>query len=97
VITLSEIAGMQAAKRAAELIPLCHPRQLTHIDVKALVFNNGIEIKSLVKTMGQTGGDMEALTAVSVGLLTVYDLCRNTDKGLIINDLKLLRKTSTAI
>ena len=95
VLTVSEIAGIQAAKKSSELIPLCHPLQITKIDVKASIAENGIMINSVVKCIGQTGIEMEALTAVSVALLTVYDMCKAVDKSMEIGEIKLLEKTKT--
>ena len=95
VLTVSEIAGIQAAKKTSELIPLCHPLQITKIDVKASIAENGIMINSVVKCIGQTGIEMEALTAVSVALLTVYDMCKAVDKSMKIGEIKLLEKTKT--
>jgi cyclic pyranopterin phosphate synthase len=93
VITVAEIAGIQAAKKTHELIPLCHPLSLTKIDVKATMLENGIEITSLVKCVGQTGVEMEALTAVSVALLTIYDMCKAADDSMVISDISLIYKT----
>ena len=92
VITVSEIAGVQAAKRTAELIPLCHQIQLTKIRVNASVTSVGIEIESEVRCIGQTGVEMEALTAVSVALLTVYDMCKAVDKNMVIEKVELIEK-----
>lgn len=92
VLTISEVAGIQAAKRTADLIPLCHTLQLTKVKVEAKLMNSGVEVNSEVKCIGQTGVEMEALTAVSVALLTVYDMCKAVDKGMIISEVKLLSK-----
>jgi cyclic pyranopterin phosphate synthase len=92
VLTVAEIAGIQSAKRTSELIPLCHPLQLTKIQVIALLLDNGIQISTEVRCTGQTGVEMEALTAVSVGLLTVYDMCKAVDKGMIIEGIHLIEK-----
>lgn len=97
VITIAEIAGIQAAKRTAELIPLCHPLQITKIDVKASLQNNGIKVISELKCIGKTGIEMEALTAVSVALLTVYDMCKAVDKKMIIEKIQLIEKTKNDI
>jgi len=97
VLTVAEIAGIQAAKRTAELIPLCHPLQITKIDVKATLEKNGVKIISAIKCIGQTGIEMEALTAVSVALLTIYDMCKAVDKKMIIEQISLLEKTKTNI
>lgn len=97
VLIVAEIAGIQAAKRTAELIPLCHTLLLTKVEVKAAIVDSGVEVKSKVKCVGQTGVEMEALTAVSVALLTVYDMCKAVDKEMVIGELKLLEKTKKDI
>lgn len=89
VITIAEIAGIQAAKETSRLIPLCHPLQLTKVDVKAQLESNGISIKSTCKCIGQTGVEMEALTAVNIALLTIYDMCKAVDKQMEITQIKL--------
>ena len=89
VITIAEIAGIQAAKETSRLIPLCHPVQLTKVEVKAEVQGNGVWVKSLTKCIGQTGVEMEALTAVNVALLTIYDMCKAVDKNMVMGDVKL--------
>jgi cyclic pyranopterin phosphate synthase len=93
VLTVAEIAGIQAAKRTGELIPLCHPLQLTKIAVKARLIEPGVEVESEVRCVGTTGVEMEALTAVSVALLTVYDMCKAVDKMIIIQSITLVEKT----
>jgi cyclic pyranopterin phosphate synthase len=93
VITVAEIAGIQAAKKTSELIPLCHPLMITKVEVNASIQENGVEINSIVKCVGQTGVEMEALTAVSVGLLTIYDMCKAVDKYMIISEISLMSKT----
>lgn len=93
VLTVAEIAGIQAAKRTPELIPLCHTLMLTKVDVKATLTTEGVEVNSYVKCIGQTGVEMEALTAASTALLTVYDMCKAVDKNMVISDIKLLEKT----
>ncbi len=97
VLTVAEVAGIQAAKRAADLIPLCHTLLLTKVDVKATIVDKGVEVNSLVRCVGQTGVEMEALTAVSVALLTVYDMCKAVDKEMVISNVKLLEKTKVDI
>lgn len=97
VLNIAEIAGIQAAKRTSELIPLCHPLQITKVDVKAELTDSGVMVNSLVKCIGKTGIEMEALTAVNVALLTVYDMCKATDKGMVISNIKLIEKTKTDI
>ncbi len=93
VLTVSEIAGIQAAKQTPSLIPLCHTLMLTKVDVKATLLDNGVKVDSLVKCVGQTGVEMEALTAVSVALLTVYDMCKAVDKNMVIDGITLIEKT----
>ncbi|HOY31556.1 MAG TPA: cyclic pyranopterin monophosphate synthase MoaC [Bacteroidales bacterium] len=92
VLTVAEVAGIQAAKQNAMLIPLCHPLLLTKIDVKCTLKKNGVMAESLVKCIGQTGVEMEALTAVSVALLTVYDMCKAVDKTMVISEVRLVCK-----
>jgi len=93
VLTIAEIAGIQGAKRTSELIPLCHPLQLTKVDVKATIEESGVRIKSLARCIGQTGVEMEALNGVSIGLLTIYDMCKAVDKKMKISDIELVEKT----
>ncbi len=93
VLATARIAGIMAAKRTADLIPLCHPLPLTHVDVQTRIEDYGIHLESAVSTNAQTGVEMEALTAVSVAALTVYDMCKALDKGIIISDVRLERKT----
>lgn len=89
----ARLAGIMAAKRTAELIPLCHPLPLTHIDVRAELKMTGVYLEATVSTNAQTGVEMEALTAVSVAALTVYDMCKAIDKTMTITDIRLERKT----
>jgi cyclic pyranopterin phosphate synthase len=89
----ARLAGVMAAKRTAELIPLCHPLPLTHVDVRADIRDEGVNLESEVSTHAQTGVEMEALTAVSVAALTVYDMCKALDKSMTITDLRLELKT----
>jgi cyclic pyranopterin phosphate synthase len=93
VLTVAEIAGIQSAKKTQELIPLCHNIFLNSIEVTAVLTEKGIEVKSVVQSIGQTGVEMEALTAVSVALLTVYDMCKAVDKKMLISNIRLLEKT----
>lgn len=95
VLTIAEIAGIQAAKKNSDLIPLCHPLQLTKVEVKTTLTNQGVEVNSMVKCIGQTGVEMEALAAVSIALLTVYDMCKAVDKEMIMTDIILVEKTKT--
>ncbi|HEY0078069.1 MAG TPA: cyclic pyranopterin monophosphate synthase MoaC [Pyrinomonadaceae bacterium] len=92
-IETARIAGIMAAKRTAELIPLCHPLPLTHIDVRAEIQDTGVYIEAEASTAAQTGVEMEALTAASVAALTVYDMCKAIDKSMTITDLRLELKT----
>lgn len=92
VISIAEVAGIMAAKRTSELIPLCHNLNLSKADVKADLKNDGIKITSKVVCIGQTGVEMEALTAVSISLLTIYDMCKAVDKSMIIKYIKLIEK-----
>ena len=89
----ARLAGIVAAKRTAELIPLCHPLPLTHVDVRAQVHDDGVHLEAEVTTRAQTGVEMEALTAVAVAALTVYDMCKALDKSMTISDLRLELKT----
>ncbi len=95
VLTIAEIAGIQGGKKNSELIPLCHPLQISKIDVKAELTENGVKITSEAKCIGQTGIEMEALTSVSIALLTIYDMCKAVDKGMTIGEIKLIKKTKT--
>src|ERR1051325_778449 len=89
----ARLAGIVAAKRTAELIPLCHPLPLTHVDVRAEVRDDGVYLESEVSTRAQTGVEMEALTAASMAALTIYDMCKALDKSMAITDLRLELKT----
>ena len=89
----ARLAGIMAAKKTAELIPLCHPLPLSHVDVELRECENGIAISSRVRTTAETGVEMEALVAASVAALTVYDMCKALDKGIEIRELVLQRKS----
>ncbi len=89
----ARIAGIMAAKRTAELIPLCHPLPLTHVEVRATLEDGGVYIEAEAATNAQTGVEMEALTAASVAALTVYDMCKAVEKGITVTDLRLEEKT----
>jgi|ERR1051325_8234020 cyclic pyranopterin phosphate synthase len=89
----ARLAGIIAAKRTAELIPLCHPLPLTHIEVRAELHDDGVYLESEVTTHAQTGVEMEALTAASVAALTVYDMCKALDKAITISNVRLELKT----
>jgi cyclic pyranopterin monophosphate synthase len=92
-LEIARIAGIAAAKRTSEWIPLCHPLPLSHIDVTPRLCKNGVELRSSVTASAQTGVEMEALVAVTAAALTVYDMCKALDKGLEITDIRLLEKT----
>jgi cyclic pyranopterin phosphate synthase len=97
VLTVAEIAGIQAAKLTPQLIPLCHPLLLSSVDVKATLGIQGVEVNSIVRCTGATGVEMEALTAVQVALLTIYDMCKAVDKQMEISGVRLISKTKTEI
>jgi cyclic pyranopterin monophosphate synthase len=92
-LVTAQLAGIMAAKRASELIPLCHPLPLSHIEVSLEIGEDAVEITAAVETTAQTGVEMEALTAVSVAALTVYDMAKAIDKGMSISDVTLAEKT----
>jgi cyclic pyranopterin monophosphate synthase len=92
-LEVARFAGIQAAKRTSELIPMCHPLPLTHVNVQAEIISGGVQITATVATVGVTGVEMEALTAASVAALTVYDMTKALDKGIEIQDLYLIEKT----
>ena len=93
-LAVARIAGIQAAKKCSELIPLCHPLMLTSVKVELTpdADNNAVRIEARCKLAGQTGVEMEALTAASVAALTIYDMCKAVDKGMVIGEVKLLEK-----
>ena len=97
VLTIAEIAGIQGAKKTYDLIPLCHQLQITKIEVKTNLTNNGVSIISTVKCIGQTGVEMEALTAVNIALLTIYDMCKAVDKTMVIENIRLIEKVKSEI
>jgi len=92
-LATAQVAGVMAAKRTADLIPLCHPLPLSHVDVTPQVGPEGVEIVATVETTAQTGVEMEALTAVAVAALTVYDMAKAVDGGMIVEEIRLLEKT----
>ncbi len=92
-LEVARIAGIQAAKRTAELIPLCHPLPLTHVNVTTTVTDNGIAVRAIAATTAGTGVEMEAMTAAAVAALTIYDMCKALDKGIVIREILLERKT----
>jgi len=95
VLTVAEIAGIQAGKKTSELIPLCHPLAITKISVQTSLGEAGVSVNSTARCTGKTGIEMEALTAVSVALLTVYDMCKAVDKQMVIEYVRLVEKTKT--
>jgi cyclic pyranopterin phosphate synthase len=92
-LATAQLAGIMAAKRTSELIPLCHPLPLTHVSVDLAVGEDAVEIVASAETTAQTGVEMEALTAASVAALTVYDMAKAIDKGMAVADLRLVEKT----
>ena len=97
VLTVAQLAGIQAAKLTSSIIPLCHTLLITKVDVKLTLESRGLAALSEVHCIGQTGVEMEALTAVSASLLTVYDMCKAVDKNMEISSIKLISKTKTDI
>jgi cyclic pyranopterin monophosphate synthase len=95
VLTVAEIAGIQAAKQTHVLIPLCHPLPISHVGVVTRLTNEGISASAEVSCTGNTGVEMEALTAVSVALLTIYDMCKAVDKQMTLHDIRLIEKTKS--
>lgn len=93
VLSVAQIGGIMGAKKTSELIPMCHNIFLTGADIKFNILEDKIEIKSEVKTFGKTGVEMEALTAVSIATLTIYDMCKGVDKAMVIEDIKLIKKS----
>lgn len=92
VLTVAQVAGIQAAKKTGELIPLCHPLPLTQVTVFTEIAGEGVLVTSEARCVGQTGVEMEALTAVSVALLTIYDMCKAVDKEMVIGEVRLVEK-----
>jgi cyclic pyranopterin phosphate synthase len=88
----ARLAGIMAAKRTSDLIPLCHPLPLTHVDITATLSDEGVQLLATVATRAQTGVEMEALTAVTVAALTIYDMCKALEKGMVIADVRLESK-----
>lgn len=95
VLTVAEIAGIQAAKQTAALIPLCHTLSLSKVEVQCCIEERGIRVSSMARCTGQTGVEMEALTAASVALLTIYDMCKAVDKEMELGEIKLISKDKT--
>jgi cyclic pyranopterin monophosphate synthase len=92
-LEIARIAGIAGAKRTSELIPLCHPLALTHVDVRCQLCQNGIEVRSDATATGPTGVEMEALTAAAVAALTIYDMCKAVERGISIEHVYLVKKT----
>ena len=94
VLAIARIAGIMACKKTAELIPLCHPIALTHVEIDLIPepANNRVRCQTTVKTIGQTGVEMEALTATQIALLTIYDMCKGMDRGMVIQSVRVLEK-----
>ena len=93
VLATARIAGIQAAKQTAQLIPLCHTLPLGEVKIDIVASNEGAEVKCTARTIAQTGVEMEALTGVAIALLTIYDMCKAVDKEMTISDLRLISKT----
>ncbi len=96
-LATAQLAGIMAAKRTADLIPLCHPLPLTSIDVALELGDDRVEIKATVETTAQTGVEMEALTAVAVAALTIYDMAKAIDKAMVVGDVRLVEKTKDPV
>src|SRR5713101_6045123 len=97
VFATARIAGIQAAKQTAQLIPLCHTLPLGQVNIDIVASKDGAEVKCTARTIAQTGVEMEALVGVTVALLTIYDMCKAVDKDMIISDVQLLEKTKSAV
>ncbi len=95
-LATARLAGIMAAKRTAELIPLCHPLPLTHVEVEARVVESGVEIEAAAETTAQTGVEMEALTAAAIAALTVYDMAKAVDPDMVVAEVLLVEKTKEA-
>jgi cyclic pyranopterin monophosphate synthase len=96
-LTTAQVAGIMAAKRTSDLVPLCHPLPLTAIDVRVAIEENGVEITAAVETTAQTGVEMEALVAASVAALTVYDMAKAVDESMVVREVRLLEKTKEEV
>jgi cyclic pyranopterin monophosphate synthase len=97
VFATARVAGIQAAKQTAQLIPLCHTLPLGQVNIEIFVSKDGAEAKCIAHTIAQTGVEMEALVGVTVALLTIYDMCKAVDKDMIISDVQLLQKTKATV
>jgi cyclic pyranopterin monophosphate synthase len=96
-LTTAQVAGIMAAKRTSDLVPLCHPLPLTAIDVRVAIGENGAEITAAVETTAQTGVEMEALVAASVAALTVYDMAKAVDDSMVVREVRLLEKSKEEV
>ena len=96
-LVTAQLAGIMAAKRTGELVPLCHPLPLTHVEVRLRVAERSVEIEASVETTAQTGVEMEALVAATIAALTVYDMAKAVDKGMEIGEVRLVEKTKKAV
>ena len=96
-LTTAQVAGIMAAKRTSDLVPLCHPLPLSAIDVRVAIGENGAEITTVVETTAQTGVEMEALVAASVAALTIYDMAKAVDDSMVVREVRLLEKTKEEI
>lgn len=97
VLRIAEVAGIMAAKKTFEMIPLCHNINLTKVEVTLEVNGNGLTARSFISCVGQTGAEMEALHSVTIGLLTVYDMCKAVDKKMVIKNIELIEKIKTPL
>ncbi len=97
VLNTARIAGVMAAKRTPDLIPLCHGLNLSHVDLDFTINESDVEIKATARISARTGVEMEALTAASVAALTIYDMCKAVDKGMVIEDIKVIEKTKETV
>ena len=97
VFATARIAGIQAAKQTPQLIPLCHNLDLSHVEIEIATADGGLDVTCTARTVAQTGVEMEALTGVSIALLTIYDMCKAVDKEMQITDIRLLKKTKRAV
>lgn len=97
VFATARIAGIQAAKQTPQLIPLCHSLNLSHVEIEIATSASGLEVICTARTTAQTGVEMEALTGVSIALLTIYDMCKAVDKEMVISEIRLLKKTKAPV
>jgi cyclic pyranopterin monophosphate synthase len=97
VFATARIAGIQAAKQTAQLIPLCHTLPLSEVNIDIVSYNDGVEVKCTAQTIAQTGVEMEALAGVTVSLLTIYDMCKAVDQNMEISGVRLIEKTKSAV